>query len=110
MPGVYREKICPKCSVKHRKRGLFCSYHCGNGREQTPELKRIKSEKLKKYYETPEGNATKSMNSDAMRRINDNRTKERNGEYILTEDDWMLDIPLSSDDLDIYDDEPDIWR
>ena len=30
MPGVYREKVCPTCSVKHRKRGMFCSKSCAN--------------------------------------------------------------------------------
>lgn len=37
MPGVYREKECPVCGVKHRKRGEFCSKTCSNkGRD--PEV------------------------------------------------------------------------
>ena len=30
MPGVYREKECPTCGVKHRKKGMFCSKTCSN--------------------------------------------------------------------------------
>jgi len=25
MPGVYKEKECPYCGIKHRKRGQYCS-------------------------------------------------------------------------------------
>jgi len=30
MPGVYREKECPTCGTKHRKKGPFCSKTCSN--------------------------------------------------------------------------------
>ncbi len=36
MPGVYREKECPYCGVKHRKKGNYCSKSCSNkGRDQS---------------------------------------------------------------------------
>lgn len=28
--GQYREKVCPTCGVKHRKKGPFCSKACSN--------------------------------------------------------------------------------
>lgn len=28
MAGIYREKICPKCGIKHRRRGPYCSRSC----------------------------------------------------------------------------------
>lgn len=28
--GQYREKVCPTCGVKHRKRGEYCSKTCSN--------------------------------------------------------------------------------
>lgn len=28
--GIYREKECPTCGVKHRKKGRFCSKTCSN--------------------------------------------------------------------------------
>jgi hypothetical protein len=28
----------------------------------------------------------------------------------LSDEDWMLDIPITTDNLDIYDDDTDIWR
>lgn len=35
MPGVYREKECPTCGIKHRKKGVFCSKTCSNkGRDE----------------------------------------------------------------------------
>ena len=34
---AYKEKQCPKCGVKHNKRGEFCSRSCGNSRVPTTE-------------------------------------------------------------------------
>lgn len=35
MPGIYREKECPTCTIKHRKKGMFCSKICSNkGRDE----------------------------------------------------------------------------
>ena len=46
MPGVYREKECPTCGVKHRKKGKFCSKSCSNkGRD--PEVYQKHSEFMK---------------------------------------------------------------
>lgn len=28
----YKEKECPKCGTKHKKRGPYCSRSCGNSR------------------------------------------------------------------------------
>lgn len=36
---AYKEKICPKCGVKHNKRGEFCSRSCGNTRPQKESTK-----------------------------------------------------------------------
>jgi hypothetical protein len=36
---AYKEKVCPKCSNKHNKRGEFCSRSCGNSRPLTKEQK-----------------------------------------------------------------------
>lgn len=36
MAGVYREKECPTCGTKHRKKGPYCSKTCSNkGRDDT---------------------------------------------------------------------------
>jgi len=36
---AYKEKNCPKCGVKHKKRGEFCSRSCGNTRAHKEETK-----------------------------------------------------------------------
>lgn len=36
---AYKEKTCPKCGVKHKKRGEFCSRSCGNTRAHKHETK-----------------------------------------------------------------------
>lgn len=36
---AYKEKTCPKCSIKHNKRGEYCSRSCGNSRPLTAEQK-----------------------------------------------------------------------
>lgn len=38
MAGVYRKKICPVCSIEHRKRGPYCSVsHALSDRKVKPE-------------------------------------------------------------------------
>ncbi len=100
-------KICPKCGTEHKKRGPFCGYSCANSREQSDELKAQKSAKLKEYHATPEGAATRSIASDFASRLNKNKALERAGEYVLSDPDWMLDIPLTSDNMHTYPDEDD---
>jgi len=36
---AYKEKICPKCSIKHNKRGEFCSRSCGNQKKHSHHTK-----------------------------------------------------------------------
>jgi hypothetical protein len=36
---AYKEKICPKCFVKHNKRGEYCSRSCGNQKKHKQETK-----------------------------------------------------------------------
>jgi hypothetical protein len=38
------------------------------------------------------------------------RSREKYKEMGLSDEDWMLDFPLTTDNLDIYDDDIDIWR
>jgi len=102
-------KQCPRCGVEHQKRGPFCSQSCGNVREQPAELRQAKSEKLRAYHASPEGAATRSISSDFASRLNKNRALERAGEYVLTDPDWMLDVPLSVDQMHTYDDDDNSW-
>lgn len=37
---AYKEKECPKCGTKHKKRGEFCSRSCGNTRKHTESTKK----------------------------------------------------------------------
>jgi len=108
MPAI---KTCPKCGITHKKRGPFCGYSCANAREQTPEIRQAKSEKLKAYHQTPEGIATASISRDFIHHINRERANDKAGEYTLRDEDWMLDIPHPEDhEGDTYSDGNDIWR
>ena len=100
MPGVYKLKSCPECGKEHRKRGLHCSQSCAQiNKELTNEHKEKLSEKAIEYRQTPEGIATTSMIIRGRERYLTNVEKQKNGEYILTDDDWMIDIPnLDEDD------------
>lgn len=56
MPGVYREKVCPTCKKKHRKRGPYCSQSCHSkvsprSEKQRENMRRVSHE----YKQTPEG-------------------------------------------------------
>jgi predicted nucleic acid-binding Zn ribbon protein len=100
-------KTCPVCGVNHTKRGRFCGQSCGNSRPQSDELKAQKSAKLLAYHASPEGAATRSIASDFANRLNKNRALERSGEYVLEDPDWMLDIPLTTENMHTYHDEDD---
>jgi hypothetical protein len=42
-------KLCPKCNTPHEKPGMFCSRSCANSRVQTEEIKKKKSDSVKKW-------------------------------------------------------------
>jgi len=44
--GQYREKSCPYCGTKHRKKGPYCSRSCGNHRAMTPAHRAAMSKSL----------------------------------------------------------------
>ena len=56
MPNQYKEKECPNCAVKHRKRGVYCCQSCANANQfKTPEhVKKIK-QSIAEYQASPEG-------------------------------------------------------
>ena len=45
MPGVYREKECPTCGTKHRKKGPYCSKTCSN-KDRDEEYKQKMRERM----------------------------------------------------------------
>lgn len=52
MPGVYKLKTCPVCSIEHRKRGPYCSRsHAAQDRTVSDETKAKLSESGLKRYE-----------------------------------------------------------
>lgn len=102
MPNVYKKKTCPKCNIEHRQRGVYCSISCANAsRHITQETKNKISTKLQEYRQTPEGIATANIVSRNNIQRGINNEKERNNEYILQEDDWMIDIPIDNEEDNI---------
>lgn len=95
MPNVYREKECPSCGTKHRKRGPFCSMSCGNKRVHTEEDKKHRRIKAIEYLQTPEGVAS-------MKKLSAMNKGEIQG---VPEEDWAVDIPEVKDlrDYDMFD-------
>ena len=96
MPGVYREKDCPTCGTKHRKRGPYCSRSCGNHREHTEDDKKLRRIKSTEYLQTPEGIAT-------MKKTVAINSGEIQG---VSVEEWAVDIPEIKDlrDYDMFDD------
>jgi hypothetical protein len=69
------------------------------------DQKELLSKKNKEYFtETIEGYASRKRIGDMA------RNREKYKEMGLSDEDWMLDIPITTDNLDIYDDDTDIWR
>ena len=48
--GQYREKVCPQCGVKHRKRGEYCSKSCSN-KARDPQV----YEKVSQFMKSDKG-------------------------------------------------------
>lgn len=94
MPGIYREKTCPRCEKKHRRRGPFCSRECGNIREFTEDQKKAiaakTAEKMQEWIKTPEAIANAKLSGKGI---------------VLPADEFAIDIPdiPDIDDLDYYD-------
>lgn len=88
----YRAKDCPTCGKTHKKRGPYCSRSCGASRVHSDEDKKKRSVKLKEYYNTPEGIATRKMSSEVM--AAKNAGKEAS---MILADDFAVDIPDVSD-------------
>ena len=88
MPNVYREKVCPRCEKKHRKRGPFCSASCGNSDREVTENKRENMRKVaEEYNKTPEAIAKQKLFHTG-----------------ITPDEFAVDIPTLSPDISDYDD------
>jgi predicted nucleic acid-binding Zn ribbon protein len=47
MPGVYREKECPTCGTKHRKKGQYCSKTCSNKGRDDVYKEKMRDKKVK---------------------------------------------------------------
>ncbi len=88
MPNVYREKVCPKCQVKHRKRGPFCSQSCSSkGRVANENVKNALRKTAMEYNRTPEGIAQSKLFHTGQ-----------------SADDFAVNIPTLDPDLSDYDD------
>lgn len=85
MPGVYREKVCPWCSKKHRKRGPYCSQGCHNRHREPSDVQREHMRKVAtEFNKTPQGIAqTKLLNLD------------------VSPDDFAIEIPTFKDYSDL---------
>ena len=79
--GKYREKECKFCSVKHRKKGPYCSQSCAN--RDRPEYSANVSIAMRKvaveYNKTPEAIAKQKQINTPL--------------ASLTADDYAIEIP-----------------
>jgi hypothetical protein len=87
MPGVYREKECPTCATKHRKKGPYCSQGCANSdREVSDNVRKNMRKVANEYNLTPEAIAKQKM-------INSG----------ISIEDFAVNIPDMPPDLDMLD-------
>lgn len=94
----YRLKNCPTCNKEHRKKGPYCSQSCHNRVRPVKESTKQKlSEALLKHHQTPEGIATESKRKRLHHKYFKNRAAELNGEYVLKDEDYVIDIPNFDD-------------
>lgn len=67
---AYKEKECPKCGVKHNKRGEFCSRSCGNSRALSPEHKAKIGKKKSEWLLGGSDEAEVAVHNFVSKRIN----------------------------------------
>jgi hypothetical protein len=85
---MYREKVCPKCQVKHRKRGIHCSQSCANtNRPASDKTKEALRKTAMEYNRTPEGIAQQKLFTTG-----------------IISDEFAVNIPTLDPDLSDYDD------
>jgi len=62
MPGIYKEKECPNCATKHRKKGIYCCQACAaTARIPTEHMRKNMREVVAEYNKTPEAIAHKKL-------------------------------------------------
>jgi len=62
VPGIRRQKECPNCSIKHRRRGPFCSKGCANSaRIPTEGMIEHMRKVVTEYNKTPESIGYKKL-------------------------------------------------
>lgn len=90
MAGVYREKVCPQCGVKHRRRGEYCSKSCSNkGRDQSVY------QKVSEFMRSDEGrqiqlNNLVNMSEDELPSVGGVNTDKPSG-FVSDGDFWTSD-------------------
>ena len=83
MTDRYKQKVCPNCTITHKKRGIYCGQSCANAmRDISDETKKKHAQNSLEYYRTPEGIASARLSSIRM----------TTGES-LTVEDFTIDIP-----------------
>lgn len=87
--GKYKEKECKFCSIKHRKKGPYCSQSCAN--RDRPEYSQKVADTMRKvaieYNKTPEAIAQQKLLHTG-----------------ISIDDFAVDIPDLPPDLSEYTD------
>jgi hypothetical protein len=91
----YKEKTCPKCAVKHKKRGPFCSRSCGNKRALSEQHKESIAAAKREWHATSDIAAVAAHNY-VSKRINGepdpvppiSPTPVRNNQFVQDGDLW----------------------
>jgi hypothetical protein len=106
----YKEKSCPTCGTKHKKKGPYCSRSCGNSRSFTPKQRENLSVKQSVHMNSPEAldardRATKEISLQAKKRIN--RADE--DLQTMTLDDFMLEPAVTKLSDNQFVQDGDLW-
>jgi hypothetical protein len=109
MPGVYREKECPVCEKKHRKRGIFCGQSCANKqREYTEETKEKISKSVGEHFLSPEGITSAIWNNRRVHALREGKEIPVNGEEYVVDIPTIHDIPKEYMPNDLWHENNDI--
>jgi len=106
----YKEKSCPTCGTKHKKKGPYCSRSCGNSRTFTKKQRENISNKLAIHWTSPEAEEQRdrvsALGSLELKKLH-NKADEDLQQMKL--DDFMLEPGVSRLENNQFVQDGDLW-
>lgn len=106
----YKEKSCPTCGTKHKKKGPYCSRSCGNSRTFTPKQRENLSVKQSEHMNSPEAHdARDRVAAQGVLQMKKRLNKADEDLQAMTLDDFMLEPAIAKLESNQFVQDGDLW-